>query len=107
MIWLEMISIRAAGIMEVEKVLDICSEFHLYITSDQLLEMTLFRNVTYATDIDIVFKWKSDPGDESIYGRQLSSLLESHGLISHTIWVQEEFKTENSTSAENLKPYDY
>ena len=90
MIWLETISIRAAGIIEAEKVLDIWNQFHLSTACDKLLEMTIFRNVKYATDISIHLQWKSNPGNESILGRQLSSELENHGLISHTIWIQEE-----------------
>ncbi|HAM52272.1 MAG TPA: hypothetical protein DCP92_16850 [Nitrospiraceae bacterium] len=90
MIWLEMISIRAAGIIEAEKVLNACGHFYLSVASDKLLKMTIFRNVKYATDISIHLQWKSNPGNESILGRQLSSELENHGLVSHTIWIQEE-----------------
>jgi len=41
MIWLEMINIRAAGIIEAEEVLDICSQFYLKggITKCHLLQI--------------------------------------------------------------------
>jgi len=99
MIWLEMISIRAAGIKEANKVLDICSQFHLSVASDKLLEMTVFRNAHYATDISIHLQWKCNPGNETTLGRQLSSALENLGLISHTVWIQEEQPVSDSSSA--------
>ena len=89
MIWLEMISTRAAGIIEAEKILEICRLTHQSIAGEKLLEMTVFCNTRYATDISIHLQWKSDPGTGSVLGRELSSALAGLGLISHTLWIEQ------------------
>lgn len=90
MIRLEMISTRAAGIIEAEKILEICRQTHQSIAGEKLLKMTVFCNTKYATDISIHLQWKSDPGTGSLLGRELSSALAGLGLISHTLWIEQE-----------------
>jgi len=90
MIWLEMISTRAAGIMEAEKVLEICRQMHLSIAGEKLLIMAAFRNAKYGTDISIHLYWKSDPGTGSFLGKELILALEELGLVSHTVWIEQE-----------------
>jgi hypothetical protein len=90
MIWLEMISTRAVGIIEAEKILKICSQTHQSIAGEKLLKMTVFCNTRYATDISIHLQWKSDPGTGSVLGRELSSALAGLGLISHTLWIEQD-----------------
>ena len=90
MMWLEMISTRAAGIVEVGKILEICRQTHQLIAGEELLKMTVFCNTRHATDISIHLQWKSDSGSGSILGRELSSALADLGLISHTLWIEQE-----------------
>lgn len=90
MIWLEMISTRAVGITEAEKILEICRQTHQSIAGEKLLKMTVFCNTRYATDISIHLQWKSDPGTGSVLGRELSCALEGLGLINHSLWVEQE-----------------
>jgi hypothetical protein len=90
MIWLEIISIRTAGIIEAGKVFDICRQMFQSIADEKLLELTVFCNARYATDISIHLQWKSDSGSGSILGRELSSALGDLGLISHTLWIEHE-----------------
>lgn len=90
MIWLELISTRAVGITEAEKILEICRQTHQSIAGEKLLKMTVFCNTRYATDISIHLQWKSDPGTGSVLGRELSCALEGLGLINHSLWVEQE-----------------
>jgi len=90
MIWLETISIRTAGIIEAGKVFEICRQMFQSIADDKLLKLTVFCNARYATDISIHLQWKSDSGSGSILGRELSSVLEDLGLISHALWIEQE-----------------
>ena len=93
MIWLEMISTRAAGIIEAERILEICRQTHQSIAGEKLLKMTVFCNTRYATDVSIHLQWKSNPGTGSVLGRELSSALADLGLISHSLWIeQDEFQ---------------
>jgi len=89
-LWLEMISIRAAGIIEAEKVLDTCRHIYPSIAGDKLLKMIVFCNRRYATDISIHLQWKSDPGTGSVLGRELSLALGNLGLISHSLWIEQD-----------------
>ncbi len=90
MIWLEMITTRAAGVVEAEKVLEICRETHQSIAGEELLQMNVFCNTRYATDISIHLQWKSDPGSGSVLGRELSSAIADLGLINHALWIEHE-----------------
>jgi hypothetical protein len=90
MIWLEMISTRAVGMIEAEKILELCRQTHQSIAGEKLLTMTVFCSTRYATDISIHLQWKSNPGTGSVLGRELSSALADLGLISHTLWIEQE-----------------
>lgn len=88
MIWLEIISIRTAGIIEAEKVFEFCRHMFQSITDEDLLKLTLFCSAKYPTDISIHLEWKSDSGSGSILGREMTSALSDFGLINHTVWVE-------------------
>ena len=90
MIWLEMISIRTAGIIEAGKVFEICSQMFQSIADEKLLKLTVFSNARYATDISIHLQWKSDSGSGSILGREISSALGDLGLVNHSLWIEQE-----------------
>ncbi len=111
MIWLEMISIRTAGIIEARKVFETCRQIFQSIADEKLLKWTVFCNARYATDISIHLEWKSDSGSGSILGREISSALGDLGLISHTLWIEQEevidhggtLEMNSSKSATNMK----
>ena len=90
MMLLEIISIRTAGIMEAGEVFEICRQMFQSIADDKLLKSTVFCNARYATDISIHLRWKSDSGSGSILGCEMSSALGDLGLISHTLWIEQE-----------------
>jgi hypothetical protein len=90
MIWLEMISVRTAGIIEAGKVFEICRQMFQCIADEKLLKLSVFSNARYATDISIHLQWKSKSGSESILGREMSSALGDLGLVSHTLWIEQE-----------------
>ena len=90
MIWLEMISVRTAGIIEAGKVFEICRQTFQSIADKDLLKLTVFCNARYATDISIHLQWKSDHGSESILGREMSSALGDLGLVNHSLWIEQE-----------------
>ncbi len=90
LIWLEIISIRAAGIEEAGKVFEICRQMVQSIAVGKQLNLAVFCNARYATDISIHLEWKSDPGSASVLGSEVSSALGDLGLISHTLWVEQE-----------------
>ncbi|MDR3555669.1 MAG: hypothetical protein P4L55_13005 [Syntrophobacteraceae bacterium] len=90
MVWLETINIRSAGATEARKVLDLCRRIVESTASEKGLRLKIFCNAAYATDISIHLQWKSDPGAFSILGKELSSALQDHGLISHSVWIEQE-----------------
>jgi hypothetical protein len=110
-IWLEMISIRTAGIIEAGEVFEICRQMFQSIADEKLLKLTVFCNARYATDISIHLQWKSDSGSVSILGREMSSALGDLGLISHTLWIEQEevidrggaLEMSSSKTATNMK----
>jgi len=87
---LEVISIRTAGIIEAGKVFEICRQMFQSIADEDLLKLTVFSNARYATDISSHLQWKSGSGSESILGAEMSSALVDLGLVSHTLWIEQE-----------------
>ena len=90
MIWLEIISVRTAGVIEAGKVFDLCTRSFQSIAVEKLLKLAVYRHAIYATDISIHLQWESDPGPWSILGSEVSSALGDLGLISHTLWIEQE-----------------
>ncbi len=90
MVWLETISIRSAGITEAREVLELCSQIAESTAPDTALGVKVFCNVAYATDISIHLQWNSDPGPSSVLGNELTATLRDFGLISHTVWIEQE-----------------
>ena len=90
MIWLELISLRAADLIEAEKAFEFCRESFQSIAAEQLLKLTVYCNAQYITDMSIHLQWKSDPGPGSILGKEVSSALKDFGLVSHTLWIEQE-----------------
>lgn len=90
MVWLETINIRSAGVIEAAKVLGLCKQIVEATEFDTVLRFKVYCNAMYATDISIHLQWKSDPGPSSVLGNELASALRDLGLISHTVWIQQE-----------------
>ncbi len=90
MIWLETINIRTGGINDAGKVFETCREIFQSVAAENLLKLRVFSNAKYTTDIGIHFQWSSNPGPASILGTMVSSAIGDLGLISHTLWVEEE-----------------
>lgn len=90
MIWLEMVNSRAAGIIEAGRILEICRKMSGTIADEKLLKMTVFCNARYATDISIHLQWSANPGTGSHLGRVLSSEIGDLGLLSHTLWIEQD-----------------
>ena len=107
MVWLEMINIRTAGVIEAGKVLDLCRQVFESIAFEPALRLKVFCNAKYVTDIGIHLRWKLDPGPSSVLGNQLSSALGDFGLISHTLWIEQELvataQPENEFAEDNHK----
>jgi hypothetical protein len=92
MSWLEIISIRTAGTIEIGKVLDICRQCCQCAGAGELLKIIVYRSAQYETDVSIHLHWQSDPGPEcrSILGREVRAALGDLGLICHSVWVEQE-----------------
>ncbi len=90
MVWLEVINVRSAGIVEAGKILDLCRQIIESLAFETALRLKVFCNANYATDISIQLQWKSDPGGASILGTEISSACQGLGLISHTVWFEQE-----------------
>ena len=90
MTWLEIISIRTAGAVETERVMEICRQSAQSDATGQLLAFIVYCSARYHTDITVHLHWKSDPGQGSILGREVSSALKEYGLINHTFWIKQQ-----------------
>lgn len=90
MTWLEIISIRTAGVTESANVFNLCRQSFQSIVHEKLMKLTVYCNAMYATDISIHIQWKSDPGSRSILGREVSAALGRFGLVNHTLWIEQE-----------------
>ena len=87
---LEMISVRTGSAMDAAKALDICREISQSVQIAELLKIDVYCNAAYPTDVSIHLHWKSDPGFWSILGREVNAALGDLGLVSHTLWIEQE-----------------
>lgn len=90
MTWLEMINIRTARVIEAGKIIELCRQSLQSGGLEKLLKLTVYCSAKYPTDISVHFDWESDPGPKSPLGSLLSSALREVGLISHTLWIEQE-----------------
>lgn len=90
MLWIESIDLRTARATASAKVFELCRQaFHSFL-AEKLLKLTVYSSARYAGDISVCLEWESDPGAESAIGRAIHGELRNMGLISHTVWKQEE-----------------
>ncbi len=59
--------------------------------SKHLLQIKIYYHSVIETDLSIHIYWKSQPGtqDKSPLGLRFSSALRNHGLLNHSVWVEE------------------
>jgi len=90
MIWLEMINVRTARVIEAGKIIELCRQSLQSCGIEKLSTFTVYCSAKYPTDLSIHFEWDSNPGPKSTVGSLLSSALREVGLISHKLWIKEE-----------------
>jgi len=100
--WLEMINIRTARVIEAARIIELCRQNFQSMAHEKLLKLTVYCSAMYTTDISIHLQWNSDPGPESILGSEVSAALRDLGLISHTLWIEQEEFSVGKISAEGI-----
>jgi len=88
--WLETITLRTGRASEAAKVVELCRQAFQSSTPEKLLKMTVYSSCKYASDISVYLEWASDPGSESVMSIAICEALRDIGLISHTVWTQEQ-----------------
>lgn len=90
-LWLETINLRIARVSKVAEAIELCRRFQSFaVNVEKLLKVSVYCSARYSTDISIHLTWVSDPGAESALGRSISETLGELGLISHTVWREQE-----------------
>ena len=84
--WLEVLDVEVARPKDRKRVVELCSK----ISVPQSATLTLYED-SVGNEFTIHIQWRSrliTSGGRSELGRELSSSLSDHGLVTHTLWVE-------------------
>ena len=101
--WMEVIKLRIAGdepeSVE-QKVINLIAEVN---HNGGIKEIKLYRHAMLHTDLSVHLFWESESTESfgSATGLCLVHLLKEFGLISHSVWVDEGYRTISSMTPAN------
>jgi hypothetical protein len=87
--WLEIISVRTAGGVEIESALELCLQIASERSQGLCAELTFYRSALHATDLSMHIHWPADTEGplKSNFGVQVARMLSDFGIINHTLWL--------------------
>jgi hypothetical protein len=88
--WLEIITIRTAGISERKKALRFLEQMEPAKATEEPLDISVYENAILETDFSIHIHWSAETlhQGKSSLGLQLVQALRDVGLTNHTLWVE-------------------
>lgn len=92
---LEIVSVRLARKEDFELVVCLCREI---LTHGAARHFKIYRSLGHATDLSVHIPWAIGPfsQEKSLLGQWISRSLGDYGLVSHTLWTDQQ---ENSVKA--------
>ena len=89
MIWLEIISVRAATHEEATAALDLCRKIEPGSTA-QPVDLRVYCNAGYETDLSVHIRWDFNGRrhGKTPFGLELGAALSKLGLVNHTLWME-------------------
>jgi hypothetical protein len=92
---LEIIHLRLAGPTPPDLVADISRAIGV---GGAAARAHIYRHATLAGDLSIHLPLESgDEAERSILGTHLAQALQEHGMVEHTVWVEESADTKGGT----------
>ena len=88
---LEIIHVRLAG----PRLLGMLAKIRRSMASDgEAMQMAIYHNATVPGDLAIHLRWSGEPpapdqGSPSEPGVRLAAALKEHGMVEHTVWMEE------------------
>jgi len=89
MMWMEMIRLRTAR-YHMEDVNNLLLDAAKQAESqDGLLRLCIYQSMSLETDLALSLVWRTRPeaGAGSRVGRSICNVLESFGLVDHSVWI--------------------
>ena len=92
MICLEVITVRVAGKDDLENALNLCMQVSPTVEIGELVNLSIYRSNGYGSDISVHIQWalESFSPKKSLLGLQLARGLSAFGIVSHTLWIDQE-----------------
>ena len=89
---LEVITVRVAEKEELEKALEFCTQVFHTVETGELMNLSVYRSTGYGSDLSIHIHCPIEPSrqEKSLLGLQLAKGLSAFGIVSHTLWIDQE-----------------
>ena len=86
--WLEIISVRTSGKMEIKRMLGFCKRILAIRKGEKPVRIRVYCSANYETDFSVHIHWLFSPErqDKSLFGLALARAMSDFGLVNHTLW---------------------
>jgi hypothetical protein len=90
--WLEIISVRTSGEMEIKRVLGFCKRILALRKGEKPVRISVYGSANYETDLSVHIHWLFLPErqEKSLFGLELARAMSDFGLVNHTLWKAKE-----------------
>lgn len=88
---LEVITVRVADRDELERATEYCARFFDTVSTGEKDTLNVFRSAGYESDLSVHLHSQVEPSraEKSILGLRLAHGLSIFGIVSHTLWLEQ------------------
>jgi hypothetical protein len=89
---LEVITVRVAENNVLGNALELCKQVIHTIKTGEIMDMRVYRSIGYGSDLSVHIHFPLEPSrqEKSLLGLQLVKGLSAFGIVSHTLWIDQE-----------------
>ena len=89
---LEVIGVRIAQEHQFDDALRLCTEASLPMEAGHFIGFKVYRSDGYGSDLIVHIHWSYEAARQkkSLIGLQLARGLSSYGIVSHTLWIDQQ-----------------
>ena len=93
MSWLEIVSVRTSGKTHVTALMELCRQ--LRPPAGRTTKLMLYRSAGYETDLSLHIHWVStdERQGRSDFGQEIKLIFSKFGIVSYTLWTEQEINT--------------
>jgi hypothetical protein len=89
---LEVITVRVAEKEDLENTLEFCTQVFHTVETRELKGLSIYRSTGYGSDLSVHIRYPFEHSRQgkSLLGLQLAKGLSAFGIVSHTLWIDQQ-----------------